>query len=49
VEFDLQLAQFLFGLPKKYFYVETNGYCLRGEIPSSFMSPPNKQLVWVTQ
>ncbi|MDR1451502.1 MAG: hypothetical protein LBI57_04110 [Helicobacteraceae bacterium] len=49
VEFDLQLAQFLFGLPKRYFYVDTNGYCLRGEIPSSIMSPPNKQLVWVTQ
>ncbi|MDR2153132.1 MAG: hypothetical protein LBO72_09945 [Helicobacteraceae bacterium] len=49
VEFDLQLAQFLFGLQKKYFYVETNGYCLRGEIPSSVMSPPSKKLTWVVQ
>ncbi|MDR2906175.1 MAG: hypothetical protein LBU73_09500 [Helicobacteraceae bacterium] len=47
VEFELQLSQHLFGQNKKYFYVETNGYCLRGEIPSSVMSPPNKSLIWV--
>jgi hypothetical protein len=49
IEFDLQLATFLFGLTKKYFYIETNDYCLRGNIPSSFMSPPDKKLTWVTQ
>jgi hypothetical protein len=49
VEFDLQLAQHLFGLTQRYFYVESNGYCLRGAIPSSFMTPPDKSLTWVTQ
>ncbi|MDR2033268.1 MAG: hypothetical protein LBP89_01365 [Helicobacteraceae bacterium] len=49
VEFDLQLGQHLFGLTQRYFYVESNGYCLRGAIPGSFMTPPEKSLTWVAQ
>lgn len=50
VIFEMQLAHHLFGVAdKKNFYVLSNGYCMRGEIPSSIMSPPSKKLVWVTQ
>lgn len=48
IEFDLQLGQHLFGQEKKYFYAKSNGYCMRGKIPSSVMTPPDKILEWVT-
>ena len=49
VNFDVQMAQHLFGITdSRYFYVQSNGLCMRGEIPSSFMTPPNKSLVWVS-
>lgn len=50
VLFELQMGQFLFGdSTKKHFYIESNGYCMRGNIPSSVMTPPDKKLVWVRQ
>ncbi|MGE4294324.1 MAG: hypothetical protein AB7E49_01325 [Campylobacterales bacterium] len=49
VEFDLQMATALFGLTdKKYFYIRSNGYCMRGQIPTSQLTPPSKSLVWVS-
>lgn len=50
LSYQVDLAQELFGTHKiKHFYVKTNGYCLRSEIPTSFMSPPNKKVVWVSR
>ncbi|MDR3163037.1 MAG: hypothetical protein LBT81_04180 [Helicobacteraceae bacterium] len=49
VNFDLQMAQHLFGLEgKRYFYVYSNGMCVRGQIPTSVFNPPSKSLTWVT-
>jgi hypothetical protein len=49
IDFSVSLRQHLFGTVNKYFYVMSNNYCLRGNIPSSFMTPPEKTLTWVTQ
>lgn len=50
VNFDLQMAQHLFGLAegKRNFYVYSNDMCVRGQIPTSVFSPPSKSLTWVT-
>lgn len=46
IVFQLDLASSMFGT-KPYFYVKSNGYCLRGPIPSSTFSPPSRTLTWV--
>lgn len=49
VIFEMQMAQHLFGKEKKHFYILSNDYCMRGNIPASVMTPPDKTLTWVTQ
>ena len=44
--FSIQLADDLVG--QDHFYVKARGYCMRGNIPSSLLTPPDKSLTWVT-
>lgn len=44
--FDVQLADDVLGVVE-HFYVKSNNYCLRMEIPSSKLIPINKEVTWV--
>ena len=49
ISFELQMAHVLFGLAdRRHFYIRSNDYCLRGNIPGSAMTPPDKSLTWVS-